>query len=338
MKQWFLRLTLTVCAGLQAHACKRAKLFVSTTGTSTCRESQVALQQEGNPLAIVGGAFAGNSTAQEKATAGLLVLHTLANGDVKAGHCTGVVANEQTLLTAAHCVTPDASAVNVSVYATFASTLSDPYPSRASEIIIHPFYDPSGNSSNYDIAVIKLRSPVPSGQVIPSFIETNEPLTAGRPVTAIGYGVTGTNDDNSGTKRRATSFVNEVIDEVSFPNSPLLFQVRVTDNEGARSGACFGDSGGPGFLENSATVFGLVQGTHGSIQSNPLSCEAGDYNYTLVGPYIPWIEEVLGAQLNKETAITIIQAREQGVSTVSNTAQRDVNTDSNTDQQSGCVK
>jgi len=272
-------------------------------------------------LGIVGGTFAGSSTEPEKATAGPLIVHDLPGNKYKAGTCTGVVATENALITAAHCVEPEEGSFRTRVFVSFASTLPDniaAHTHQAARVVIHPSYGQTGTFSNFDLAVVILSSPIPAGQVIPSFVTTTDELSTGRTVTAIGYGVTGSLKKDSGTKRVAQTKIVDVIDEVSYPDSPLFFQVRVADTEGLISGACFGDSGGPGFLENSAHVFGVVQGSNSTVNDNATSCESGDYNYTLIAPYIDWIEESLQVSLNK-TATPIVIAQKPTVSQTSNT-------------------
>jgi hypothetical protein len=78
----------------------------------------------------------------------------------------------------------------------------------------------------------------------------------------------------------------------------LRDQIRVVDSTGSSRGACYGDSGGPGFLSGKAHVFGVVQGVHGTVQGSNPNCEKADYNYTLVAPFMPWIEEQIGYKLN----------------------------------------
>lgn len=306
-----IEVSLTMTAVCAASSCSTQQKFSVKSTQTTCISNKLTPANSEQPLGIVGGVFAGNSTDPEKATAGILALHTFPNGRITAGHCTGVVATKNAIITAAHCVTPPRNA-RTTAFVTFSSTLStnvNAYSNRSLKIDIHPSYDPEGINSNFDIAVVTLTSDIPGGQVIPSFVSTTEPLSPGRGVTAIGYGVTGTQQDDSGVKRKAQLQIVNIIDEVSYPNSPLFYQVRVADSGTDSSSACFGDSGGPGFLEDSATVFGLVQGTHGSVNSNPTSCESSDYNYTLIAPYMSWIEETLGESLNRDAEVIRIKTQ-----------------------------
>ena len=272
-------------------------------------------------LSIVGGTLANGSSDAERATAGLLIIHDLPDRKYKAGTCTGVIATENAILTAAHCVVPEEGSLRTRVYVSFASTLSNDiaaYSNQSSKVIIHPNYAQSGSISNFDIAIVTLSAPIPEGQLIPYVVTSTDQLETGRSVTAIGYGVTGTEKDDSGVRRKTQTEIVSVIDEVSYPDSPLFYQVRVVDSTGTISGACFGDSGGPGFLDSSALVFGIVQGTNGSVNNNPSSCESGDYNYTLISPYIDWIEESLQAPLNK-TSQAIFISKKPTASQASNT-------------------
>jgi hypothetical protein len=164
------------------------------------------------------------------------------------------------------------------------------------KVEVHPKFNQPGSESNFDIAVLRVSQNIPSSQNVASFVSDAARLTMGTPVSAIGYGVTGTNNQDSGTKRRTETQVVNLINPTNYPNARLDNQVRVRDSNGR--GACYGDSGGPGFLKDAPQVFGLVQGAASVTSGVSANCEAADYNYTLVAPYLGWVEEKIGYKLN----------------------------------------
>jgi len=253
-------------------------------------------------LGIVNGVVAGNSDPLERTVVGILMQYTLSDGNSSAGICTGVVAGKDVVLSAAHCFQPPANATSRKVYITFNEELRNLDASdviEAERVIMHPDY--TGNRANYsnaDIAVLKLTRSVPSSQLVASFVRDPGSLAAGSGITAIGYGVTGTSNRDSGLKRRADSSVANLINAANYPGSPLRDQIRIVDTSGSTRGACFGDSGGPGFVRGKANVFGVVQGVHITVQGPGPSCEKADYNYTLVAPFMGWIEQQIGYKLN----------------------------------------
>ena len=267
-------------------------------------------------LGIVNGMLAGNSDLLEKSTVGIVIEYQKSDGTKEGGLCTGVIAGKDVVITAAHCFRKPEGAVSEKFYVTFkleAKNLSLTDVIVAEKVITHPNY----SVSNDDIAVMKLVKPVPAEQMVASFVADTMTLLPNLPVTAIGYGVTGTNNRDSGIKRRTDSFVMNIINATNYATSSLRNQIRIVDPSGNGRGGCYGDSGGPGFIKDAPRVFGVVQGFDPSIQGGSPSCERADYNYTLIAPFIPWLEQQIGYKLNVSgKALSIADAPSWGMPSI----------------------
>jgi len=267
-------------------------------------------------LGIVNGMLAGNSDLLEKSTVGIVIEYQKSDGTKAGGLCTGVIAGKDVVITAAHCFRKPEGAVSEKFYVTFkleAKNLSLTDVIVAEKVITHPNY----SVSNDDIAVMKLVKPVPAEQMVASFVADTMTLLPNLPVTAIGYGVTGTNNRDSGIKRRTDSFVMNIINATNYATSSLRNQIRIVDPSGNGRGGCYGDSGGPGFIKDAPRVFGVVQGVHPSIQGGSPSCERADYNYTLIAPFIPWLKQQIGYKLNVSgKALSIADAPSWGMPSI----------------------
>lgn len=195
--------------------------------------------------------------------------------------CTGTIIQKDDttgvayVLTAAHCVTPDAP--------THVLQGNDwVEPTRVYSVIdykYHPGYD-SGGGSNllYDIAMIRVSGANASTPVIPLDINTN--VTAGTSIMSVGYGVTGPSDD---TKRyNITKTVSEV-------DSPILMYSL------SGGGICSGDSGGP-VLSTGANQ--AVYAVHSAVDNASSSnCWGNGYSILVKPYYASFIAPILGEEV-----------------------------------------
>ena len=283
-------LTLQGCLGagvvsLPAKSCK-SKKFSQKSGPT----------QEANALNIVNGDLANKADMLELSTVALTVSHSLSNNAVTSSLCTAVVAAKNILLTAAHCFALPA-AQNLPAGVTVTSSSSKVFLANKVQNAPKDFErpvaafraHPSFNGSNNDIALVQIASPVAEQFYVPTFLSSSATLTNNTPVTLIGYGITADDAKDAGTKRRTDSFIMNFINSTNYPMTRIENQIRVVDSSGMKRQSCHGDSGGPGFLKDKATVFGIVQGVNLTVQTS-LLCDNGDVNYTLLAPFISWIE------------------------------------------------
>jgi secreted trypsin-like serine protease len=250
-------------------------------------------------LGIVNGQVTQNNDNMDRATVALQIVSSYSDGRQGVGTCTAVVVSRRILISAGHCfaVRDQETAKQV-----FAVTSTDLEKSKRNETIaaakftVHPEY----NGSFHDIAVVELRSDLPALYSPTSFALDLATLTEETPVVLIGFGQTSDQDNASaGIKRRTESMLDKVINRENFPRTSIVNQIRVFDRSGENRGACFGDSGGPGFIKSTQQVFGVVQGVNSTVQPSPNpSCMTGDANYTMIAPYREWIEQTAKIKLN----------------------------------------
>jgi secreted trypsin-like serine protease len=168
----------------------------------------------------------------------------IVNGALDSGHpavgilhsanaaaCTATLVGKRTVLTAAHCVTTEnppytlLSPVHFYVGGFYGTKYA------ASSVKVHPSYA-GGNVA--DLAVVRLSQDV--SNVLPAVIASQAP-SVGEPVELVGYGKTGEDDGEFGTKRRAQNSVGKLQTQI----------FTMYGASGSKGNLCNGDSGGPTF-------------------------------------------------------------------------------------------
>jgi secreted trypsin-like serine protease len=190
-------------------------------------------------LAVVGNAPPATGFAARP-----IVMVVDARGDL----CTGTALANDLVLTAAHCVTAPID-YQVKAYQTG-------QPIKVASIMRHPRFDAASYAASRataDLALLKLTVPLPD-IVVPATLAPPRRVAAGETLTIAGFGVT-----LSGTARG-----------LGIPRMTALtvtgkfgsLQIRLYDAaaRGQRIGlgGCTGDSGGPVFDGQSASVIGVV--------------------------------------------------------------------------------
>jgi hypothetical protein len=145
--------------------------------------------------------------------------------------CSGVRLNGSTILTAAHCLNEFVFSVLVE--------LASGERIKPTRITLHPEAANLGSLFINDVALLTI-SP-PEGEIPPPPVSLAERVATGDSLTILGYGVTdGTSQRGSGVVRIGKMQVSEVttdsiLSDYTPPNS---------------SNTCFGDSGGPAFIDD----------------------------------------------------------------------------------------
>ena len=209
-------------------------------------------------LALVLAALAQGHTAQaitgeaqlgSPAEASLLMI--LTSDGRGSSHCTAIVLAPDVLLTAAHCVTPQAE-----MLAYWPGGQLQDMP-RAQRVAVHPLYRanaPKTRERSVDLALIQINPPLPV-RFVPIEMDYAPQIQVGTPLTISGFGLaTEQNGKTGGTLRSAQLVTRE-------PLSKLLIWAKGARN--TATGGCTGDSGGP-FLSVEGKLVGITVWSQGT--------------------------------------------------------------------------
>ncbi|MEY4549151.1 MAG: hypothetical protein RL685_5346 [Pseudomonadota bacterium] len=200
--------------------------------------------------------------------------------------CTGtlidVLGHSGFLLTAAHCVTDKDAGAQRLPPEQFEVIAGDDFRSRTSTfpveaIEVHPGYD--GSFALDDVAIVRIdlgdATPPP---VIPPLFAQEDTLRVDDPLLLVGYGQTEQEGENSVRRHVVQSIAGLGADFIAY-----------SQEDG--TGACFGDSGGPGLitLQGQERVAAVISGGVGSDDR----CSGGLGVSMRVSKYTGFIENVL---------------------------------------------
>lgn len=224
--------------------------------------SPTLVRPEPEPLEVVGGTTAGVCDFP----ADVFI------GSSNSMNCTASLVHPRVIVTAAHCL---GSISRVG----FGESASSP----AATVSVagcqgHPSYN---GGAGPDIAFCTLSEDAPQVDMVPVIMgcEIDE-LQPGREIVIAGFGQ---NDELSGSGAGTKRYTSNTVDYLSEASSEIYLL-------GNQNGSCFGDSGGPAYIQladGSWRVIAAVQGPHPN--APPLGCGYGG-TYTLVHPFMDWIE------------------------------------------------
>lgn len=153
------------------------------------------------------------------------------------GLCTATILSSDTLLTAAHCVDGSPKKMTVVFGAKIKSTAMDfQRPVEAS--LQHPTWNSKDRDSQGDVAIVNFSGGLPEGYEPVKLASKATDLNVGTEVLLMGYGVTGLGDRGAGTLRETKTVITGM---------ESSSEIRT---DGEKHSVCFGDSGGPAFVQS----------------------------------------------------------------------------------------
>lgn len=230
------------------------------------------------------GIVNGSSVALQDPDSKRAVLLIIRRGN-SISSCTGAPISDRVILTAGHCL-KDVNKKDVSVIFHPEMTCTSGYDISKSipsvDVLVHKDYK-GDNQAKFDLAMVKLASPIPASYQVQSLYDGQSPLSSDN-VLMVGYGITSEGNRDSLHLRKTIKSFKE---ETAVKDQNIAFDQRTSSG-----GVCSGDSGGPVYVQ--------VGGTYKIIAVNSvvLGKEAANACHTMsLAMYMPyfadWVQQSL---------------------------------------------
>ncbi|KAG8406009.1 hypothetical protein J3458_021352 [Metarhizium acridum] len=213
--------------------------------------------------------------------------------------CGGSLADDQTVITAAHCIQDPRDVQRLTIRAGSLSPSSGGTVVPVASAIVHPEWDP--DRFNNDIAILKLAKSVGGNQSLgfaPLPKQDSDP-TEGTNLVVAGWGATREGSKNLPGQLREVAVPVVRRDQCQRANEDRSGRSRVNKNmfcaglpEGGKD-ACQGDSGGP-IVDETGTLVGIVSFGEGCARANRFGI------YTRLGKYVNFVQQNMGSSQSKD--------------------------------------
>lgn len=239
-------------------------------------------------FSILGGTAVSEADIVAKSTVAILVVSMDQSRKETQFICTGSLLRPGVVLTAGHCVPPADPGIYTRMYVLFTSdlnTLADSDLRVVTGHVVHPQFGQSGplGADSNDLALLKFEGSFPKGYRAARLLPNDSLLKPKLLVTLVGYGV-------SDAVQKTT---DNLLRKVEMPWGQEFGQTEVILDQTDGNGACYGDSGGPAFVNIKGSMFlwGVISRGLGDD-----SCR-GRGVYTKINAQMTFIEAAL-AQLS----------------------------------------
>ena len=191
--------------------------------------------------------------------------------------CTATLIDPEVLLTAGHCVYDGREYFNIEVYSNSNVTYGGTSISGVDEIKKHPTWTGEIEYNSIDLALIHLSRPITN---LPVYGLRTTYESVGESGMIVGYGLTGSYNNDAGIKRKGSSSIRQLVDSYG----AAMIEI------GNPSGLCQGDSGGPFFTYQNGQP--VVSGVASHITN--YECQAGSGSWEMhVYSYREWIDSTV---------------------------------------------
>lgn len=255
--------------------CRKVLLLLAVNVSTLALAHAESSEREADDLGlekIIGGTDV--PASDSIATSTVLLVGKLREGQYI---CTGSLIAPDIIVTAAHCVTAPAADMRV-VFALAVGPNNKPDPSRVFPVA---GYTPNPNykgehfqgSDMGDIAVIRIKRPLPNGYAPAALLPPTANLSAGQNAVLAGFGITSAaTQAGAGTLRRTSALIQGPAGKTE-----------VVVDESHQHGSCSGDSGGPAFVQVDGKLV-----LWGVTSRGDVDCSRQGV-YTRIGAYTDWL-------------------------------------------------